>query len=166
LAKFHVENDWALFIHTDEILFDESEVAIIDTSPDTNPSNVIVHKKAVILHCLVSLMSGITLAKEFSLGCNRAGVHIQSDSTHHVTYEGHDLCRGSSGGGVYVFPNTSSLLGLHSELITEAEYDDEADTKVMAFTKKRVTSEDPPYQTFVDDGSNPPAKKQEAKAGF
>jgi hypothetical protein len=158
LAKFHVENDWALFTRSDGILFNKSEVAIIDTSPDTNPSNVIVHKKAVVLHCPVSLMSGITFAKEFSLGCNRAGVHIQSQSTHHVTYEGHDLCRGSSGGGVYVYPN-SSLLGLHSELITETEYDDEADTNVMSYTMKRVTSEDRPYQPFVDDGSNPPAKK-------
>ena len=130
-----------LLIRPDGYFFDESEVAIIDTSPDINPSNVLVYKQSVALYCPVSLKSGITFEKEFSLGCHRVGGHIQSQSTHHVLYEGHELCRGSSGGGVYVFPN-SSVWGLHSKLKAEAKFDDEADTKVMTDTKKRITSDD------------------------
>jgi hypothetical protein len=105
-------------------------------------------------------MSGITKAGEFSVGCQRAAVRIQTDSSHHVKYEGRDLCRGSSGGGVYVKPSTS-VLGIHLEAITEVEFsaDDNDTKKCIADTRKRVTSEDDPYKCFDDDAVIPERKK-------
>jgi hypothetical protein len=156
LFKFNVDNDWALFVRADGALFAESEIATIDNSPLDNPRRVLAHKMAIVLHCPVSLKSGITKAEEFSVGCQTASVHIQVQSTHHVKYEGRDLCRGSSGGGVYVFPSTS-VLGIHSEAINEADYDAEDAVKTIAHSDKRVRSEEEPYKPF--DSSNPPKKK-------
>jgi hypothetical protein len=156
LYKFNVDNDWALFVRVDEKLFAESEVATIDSSPLDYPHRVLAHKMAIVLHCPVSLKSGITKAEEFSVGCQTASVHIQTQSSHHVKYEGRDLCRGSSGGAVYVYPSTF-VLGLHLEAITEADYDAEDTKKVIAATDKRVRSEDEPYLPF--DTSAPPKKK-------
>ena len=90
---------------------------------------------AIVLHCPVSLKSGITKAEEFSVGFQTASVHIQTQSSHHVKYEGRDLCRGSSGGAVYVYPSTF-VLGLHLEAITEADYDAE-DTKKLLLPPTR-----------------------------
>ena len=92
------------------------------------------------MHCPVSLKSSITKADEFTVGCQIAFVHLQAQSTHHVKYEGRDLCRGSSGGGVYVY-NSTSVLGMHIEAINEADYEGEDIKKVIADTDKRVRSE-------------------------
>ena len=135
LYKFNVDNDWALFVRVDEKLFAESEVATIDSSPLDYPHRVLAHKMAIVLHCPVSLKSGITKAEEFSVGFQTASVHIQTQSSHHVKYEGRDLCRGSSGGAVYVYPSTF-VLGLHLEAITEADYDAE-DTKKLLLPPTR-----------------------------
>lgn len=156
LFKFNMDNDWALFVRADDALFEASEIATIDKSLLEFPHRVLAHKKAAVLHCPVSLMSGITKAEEFSVGCQTASGHVQGQSTHHVKYEGRDLCRGSSGGGVYVFPSTS-VLGIHLEAINEADYDAE-DVKVVARSDKRVGSEDDPYKSF--DSSDPPKKKK------
>jgi hypothetical protein len=152
LYKFHVDNDWALFTRSDGLLFQESEIATIDMTPLTNPDRVLVHEETIILHCPVSLMSGITKVGEFTVGCNIAGGRIQTESTHHVKYQGRDLCRGSSGGGVYVKPSTA-VLGLHLEAINETDFDTDVTdtTKCIAGTKKRVTSEDDPYPSFDID---------------
>jgi hypothetical protein len=144
LFKFNVGSDWALFVRTDDGLFAEDEVASIDVSPILHPSRVLCGKKAIVLHCPVSLKSGITRAKEFSTGLQSAYVHVQAQSTHHVKYEGRDLCRGSSGGGVYVHSSTS-VLAMHVEAINEADYDAEDTNTVIANTDKRVCSEDDPY---------------------
>lgn len=150
LYNFHVENDWALFTRSDGLLFQESEIATIDMTPVTEPNKVL--SDAMVLHCPVSLKSGITKCGEFTIGCQRSVVQIQTESTHHVKYQGRDLCRGSSGGGVYVKPSTA-VLGLHLEAITETDFDiDVTDTtKCIAGTKKRVTSEDDPYPSFDSD---------------
>jgi hypothetical protein len=152
LYKFHVDNDWALFTRSDGLLFQKSEIATIDTTPQSSPNSVLVHKEAIILHCPVSLMNGISKAEEYAVGCHVAAAHIQTESTHHVKYQGRDLCRGSSGGGVYVKPSTA-VLGLHTEAITEAEFDmDDNDTNThIAKIDKRVLSEDYPYKHFDDD---------------
>jgi hypothetical protein len=147
LYKFHVDNDWALFTRSDGLLFQESEIATVDMTPRTNPDRVLVHEETINLHCPVSFMSGITKVGEFIMGCNLAGGHIQMESTHHVQYEGRDLFRGSSGGGVYVKPSTA-VLDLHSlEAINETDFDtDDTDTtKCIVGTKKKVITEDDPY---------------------
>lgn len=157
LFKFNVDNDWALFVRVDDQLFAEAEVATIDTSPLSHPDRVLAFKETAVLHCPVSLKSGITKAEEFSVGCQTAFVHLQAQSTHHVKYEGRDLCRGSSGGGVYVY-NSTSVLGMHIEAINEADYDAEDAKKVIADTDKRVRSEGDPYLPI--ETSNTPATKK------
>lgn len=157
LFKFNVDNDWALFVRDDGELFAVDEVASIDMSPISHPSRVLAHKEAIVLHCPVSLKSGITKAEEFSVGCQTASVHVQAQSTHHVKYEGRDLCRGSSGGGVYVHSSTS-VLGMHIEAISEADYDAEDAKQVIIDTDKRVDSEDDPYLPI--ETSNSPATKK------
>jgi len=156
LFKFNVDSDWALFVRADDALFEASEIATIDTSPLDHPHRILPFEKTAVLHCPVSLKSGITRAEEFTVGCQTAFVHLQAQSTHHVKYEGRDLCRGSSGGGVYVFPSTS-VLGIHLEAINEADYDAEDAAKTIAHSDKRVGSEDEPYKRF--DSSDPPKKK-------
>ena len=156
LFKFNVDNDWALFVRAGDALFEESEIATIDTSPLDHPHRVLAFKQTAVLHCPVSLMYGITKAEEFTVGCQTAFVHLQAQSTHHVKYEGRDLCRGSSGGGVYVYPSTS-VLGIHSEAINEADYDAEDAVKTIGHSDKRVGSEEDPYKSF--ESSDPPKKK-------
>jgi hypothetical protein len=156
LFKYHVDNDWALFVRADSALFEESEIAVIDISPFHHPDRVLAFKTTAILHCPVSLQSGITRAAEFTVRYQTAFVHLQAQSTHHVKYEGRDLCRGSSGGGVYIFPSTS-VLGMHSEAINEADYDAEGAVNTIAHLDKRVRREDEPYKPF--NSSDPPKKK-------
>jgi hypothetical protein len=91
-----LENDWALFHRADDASFDNSEIATIDISLLKNPERVLNHMDAVVLHCPVSLQSGIRMAKLNR--CQIASVHIQMKTTHHVKYEGRDFCGGSSGG--------------------------------------------------------------------
>lgn len=154
LFKFNVDNDWALFVRDDNQLFAETEVATIDTSPLSRPDRVITFMKTVILHCPVSLKSGITKAEKFSVGCQIACIYLRIQSTHHVQYEGCQLCRGSSGGGVYIH-NSASVLGMHVGTNNEADYDAEDTEKVIAYTDKRVDSKDDPIET-----SNTPATKK------
>jgi hypothetical protein len=156
LFKFNTDNDWALFVRVDDALFEESEIATIDTSPLDHPHRVLAFKDTAVLHCPVALKLSITRAEEFTVGCQIAFVHIQAQSTHHVKYEGRDLCRGSSGGGVYVFPSTS-VLGIHSEAINEVDYSAEDAAKTTTPSDKRNCSEEEPYKKF--DSSEPPKKK-------
>jgi hypothetical protein len=157
LYKFSVKNDWALFQRADDALFDTLEIATIDVSLLINPQRVFNHMDAIVVHCPVSLQSGIHTAKEFSVGYQIVSVHIQVQSTHHVKYEGRYLCGGSLGGGVYVHPSTS-VLGIHLEAITEVDYEaEDAAPKTIANSDKRVTSEEAPYQTIVSQ--DPPKKK-------
>lgn len=160
LFKFNVDNDWALFVRADGELFAVDEVATIDVSPIPHPSRVLCGKEAIVLHCPVSLKSAITRVEEFSVGCQISYVHVQAQSTHHVKYEGRDLCRGSSGGGVYVHSSTS-VLGMHVEAINEADYDAEGAKKFIADTDKRVRSEDDPYLP-IDTSNTPAAKKMKS----
>ena len=159
LFKFHLGNDWALFVRADDNLFAKNEVATIDTSLQLEHIPVLKHQGITILHCPVSLQSSITMAKEFYIGCNISHVHLQGNSSHHIKYEGHDLCRGSSGAGVYLSDSTS-VVGMHIEAITEAEYENAAEDhpKIIAYTDKRVNSEDSPYQR-IETSDTPPTKK-------
>ncbi len=158
LYKFHVGNDWALFERADEGSFLESDVVAIDTSLLTNPNIQLTHKNARVLHCPVSLMSSIKKVNEFSIGCQISAVSVQGQSSHHIKYEGRDLCKGSSGGAVFVYPS-GALLGMHTEAINEAEFDaeDEAD-KAIAYNDKRVSSEDNAYEAF--DSTPEPIRKK------
>jgi hypothetical protein len=158
---FHEGNDWALFERADEGLFLESEVAVIDTSLLANPIRSLSHSRAQVLHCPVSLMSSIKKANEFNFGCQIAAVSIQGQSSHHVKYEGRDLCKGSSGGAVFVYPS-GALLGMHSEAINEAEFDGEEEAvKSIAHNDKRVSSEDNAYEDFESD---PEPKQKKVKS--
>lgn len=60
LYKFHVDNDWALLTRSDGLLFQESQIAIIDKTPVTEPDKVL--SDAVVLHCcpVSTLKTGIT----------------------------------------------------------------------------------------------------------
>jgi len=163
LAKFHVDNDWALFVRKDDQFFANNEIASIDLSPVLQPLRVLVHKPAVVMHIPVSLRTGITKAEEFSLGCHTASVHIQGQSTHHVQYEGRDFCRGSSGGGIYIQSSTS-VLGMHIEAVNEADFDWEEDKKEIAPTDKRVDSEDSPYQPIETSDSPAPKRPKQCES--
>lgn len=162
LFKFHATNDWALFTRTDTGSFLDSDVAVIDTSLLTDPDKHLTHVNARVLHCPVSLVSSILKVDEFPVGCQISAVHIQAQSSHHVKYEGRDLCRGSSGGAVYVYPS-SAILGMHSEAINEAAFEGEEEEpdKFIADTDKRVHSEDDPYKPFE---SAPEPKQKKVKS--
>lgn len=140
LYKFNVQNDWALFQRADGLVFDDKDVATIETNADS----AVLFQKLAILHCPVSLASSIGKVSEFSVGCNYSGVHIQSFSSHHIKYEGRDLVKGSSGGAVFVKPSLL-LLGMHIETINENEYNESESGLTMTATSKRVDSEDFPY---------------------
>lgn len=71
-------------------------------------------------------------------------------------YEGLGFCRGSSGGGLYLYPSTS-VLGMHIEMINEVDYDAEDAVKSIAPSDKRITSEDSPYKLI--ESSDSPKKK-------
>ena len=88
------------------------------------------------------------------MGCQTTFVHLQAQSNHHVKYEGRELCRGSSGGGIYV-DNSTSVLGMHVEAINEADYDAEEAEKEIAYTDKRDSRPYSPIET-----SNTPATKK------
>jgi hypothetical protein len=160
LYKFNVTNDWALFERNDGRLFAENEIASIEILQ--TDARTLLRKSAEVIHCPVSLLTGISKAYEFSLGSQTSSVTIQTQSTHHVKYEGRDLCRGSSGGGVY-HRGSGSVLGMHIEAITEGSFDadDDGVEKVIARTDKRVSSEDEPYKSF-EPSVEQPIKKQKS----
>jgi hypothetical protein len=148
LYKFHEGNDWALFERADEGSFPQSEVAVIDTSLLSDPNIQLTHKNARVLHCPVSLMSSIKKVEEFHIGCQISAVSILGQSRHRVKYEGRDLCKGSSGGAVFVYPS-GAFVGMHSEAINEAEFDcEEGAEKSIALSDKRVSSEVNPHEEF------------------
>jgi hypothetical protein len=156
LQKFHQENDWALFTRVDSNEFDVSERAVIDESLLTDPRKVLVFSDVIVLHCPVSLVQGVKRAEEFSIGCQMARVTIQTQSTHHLKYNGNQLCRGSSGGGIFVYPS-NLLIGMHSEAILESDYDEDVNAmQNITDSSKRVKSEDNPYEEIVQNG---PQKK-------
>eukprot|EP01040_Poterioochromonas_malhamensis_P017433 gene17433-20031_t len=100
----------------------------------------------------------IARAGEFSVSCQISSVHVQGQSSHHVKYEGRDLCRGSSGGGVYVAGSTS-VLGMHIEAVTEADYDPDDPKQNIVHTDKRVSSEEQSYDPFEESAQTHPKKK-------
>jgi hypothetical protein len=110
LFKFHVGNDWALLVRADEESFAPEEVASIDRSLTSSPFiSELLFLDAVVLHCPVSLKSGIHKAGEYTIHCQTKAVQIQGQSTHHIKYPGSGLCRGSSGGAcIYALPLRSS----------------------------------------------------------
>jgi len=163
LYKYHSENDWALFIRADNSFFSSDEIATIDRSSLINPTRVLNHLQAIVLHCPVSLGFSIARAGEFSMSCQISSVHVQGQSSHHVKYEGRDLCRGSSGGGLYI-TGSKSVLGMHIEAVREADYEDPEQNKRIVHTDKRVRSEDQHYDSFEASDQNPPNKKLKSES--
>ena len=145
LFKFNVGNDWALFYRSDGNLFSENEIASIDRKPMNDPNLMFTHQPAVVCHFPVAHKRSIFRPNEFSISCFNSAVHIQNQSTHHVKYEGHPFCRGSSGGGVYI-GNSTFVFGMHVEAITEGDYDaqDDMAEQNIAKNSKRVDSKDIP----------------------
>lgn len=164
LYKFNPDNDWALFVRDDDKSFEESEIATIDRSPLTALDAPLVFRDAAVLHCPVSLFAGIEKANEFKVGCNLSAVHIQNESSHHIKYEGQNLVRGSSGGGVFIKPN-NSVLGIHMECINEVDFDaDDSVKSITAKTDKRVSSEDNPYAPIDKDSNEQPPKRLKSES--
>jgi hypothetical protein len=148
LYKFHEDNDWALFERADEGSFLLSEVAVIDTSLFSDPNIQLTHKNAQVLHCPVSLMTSIKKVNEVRMGYQISADSILGQSSHHMKYEGRYLCKGSSGGAVFVYPS-GAFLGMHSEAINETEFDGEDGVeKFIALSGKRVSSKDNAYEVF------------------
>jgi hypothetical protein len=159
LFKFHVSNGWALFVRADKKCFAPEEVASIDRSLMNKVAFNLQFSDAVVMHCPMALKIGIRKAGEFTIQCNLKTIKIQGQSTHHIQYPGSNLCRGSSGGGVYLH-NSTSVIGMHIEAINEADFDadEDAEKRIAHTVDKRVSSEDDPYPPTVS-GSSPPAKK-------
>jgi hypothetical protein len=148
LYKFHVENDWALFTRADGNLFGDDEIAQIDTTLLTNPRVNLTHKRAHVLHYPVATLSQIDRAEEYSIECVVSAVHLQTQSTHHVQYEGSNLCRGSSGGGIFLL-GSNRILGMHTQLLTETEFDSTARRKMVILpTDKKVENDQIPYENI------------------
>ena len=159
LYKFHVDNDWALFERSDGNFFEESEIARIDEEPIRTPHISYIRENATVLHCPVALFATIKRAGEYSVGCEVSDVRIQGQSTHHLKYEGRDLTRGSSGGGIFM-ASSNYLLGMHVEAILESEYEvpEVSVAKEITFSDKKSASGEPdPYPKIAD--AEVPAKK-------
>jgi hypothetical protein len=93
---------------------------------------------------------------EYSVSCNKTmNCMIQSQSSHHIYYEGSSLVRGSSGGAVQ-WVDSNKLFAMHCEVINEALFDVEDQNKEIADTPKLVKSEDDPYPQVA----NPPKKQK------
>jgi hypothetical protein len=157
LYKFHPDNDWALFVRADGNEF--TSFAKIDMTPSTLPPRTLpnVSKPMVILHCPVGLLHNFTeRCGEYTVSCNKTmNCVIQSQSSHHIYYEGSNLVRGSSGGAVQ-WVDSNLLFAMHCEVINEAMFDEEYQNKEIAYTSKLVISEDDPYPQVV----NPPKKQK------
>jgi hypothetical protein len=156
LYKFHPDHDWAIFQRTDGV-FDDSEIAIIDKSVDIN-THMVSHP-AIVLHCPVSLIFNMRRLAEYSIGCNISNVLIQSQSTHHLKYNSMDLVQGSSGGGVFL-ARSNLLIGLHTEVMTDAEAFEELEDARSIVTTKRVDSEDASYPPLPVDYQPPKKSKK------
>ncbi len=131
------------------------EVAVL---PPRTPLNV--RRPITLLHCPVSLLRNFEdRVGEYTLNCYvREDVRIQSQSSHHLYYDGTGLVRGSSGGAIHWLTN-KKLVAMHCEILNEAVFDeDEEVPKEIAQTKKRVGSEDDPFPAANVAG--PPKKKQ------
>jgi hypothetical protein len=152
LYKFHPDHDWALFERTDGKEF--SNYARIDTTPSSLPANVLpnLSRPMVLLHCPVkSLLKNYpTRVGEYATGCNRKNCVIQSQSAHHIYYDGGNLVGGSSGGAVQ-WADTNELFAMHCGYSTEVEMDEEEITGVMTSTSKLVKSEDQTYEEVTTD---------------
>jgi hypothetical protein len=162
LYKFHAENDWALFQRSDDKCFEKSEIALIDKELETKPTLSYLRCNATVLHCPVALFASIQKVGEFSIGCDQSDIRIQGQSTHHVKYEGRDLVRGSSGGGIFMAPS-GNLLAMHVEAIVEADYEASEESgamQIMPTDKKSASGEPHPYSHFqVHEAGSPAAKK-------
>lgn len=150
LYKFHVKNDWALFLRHDELEF--GYFPQIETLTAT-----VTHAPANLLHCPVSLLHQMQYSQEFSLSCNISAVTIQNQSTHHLKYSGESPCRGSSGGALHL-GNSNKVVGMHLEAVREVDYEEVDNPKTILDSNKRTSSEDFPYIPF--SSSAPPSKKQ------
>jgi hypothetical protein len=160
LYKFHVDNDWALFERSDGNLFDESEIAHIDENLITEPTISYLRGSATVLHCPVALFATFKKAGEHSIGCEQHNIRIQGQSAHHLKYEGRDLTRGSSGGGIFMTPS-NRLLGMHMEALLETEFevpDVLTATQIAHTNKKSNSGEVDPYPK-IEDSATPPSKK-------
>jgi hypothetical protein len=161
LYKFHPDNDWALFVRDDGLEF--SYFATIDTSPSMIPPNSLpnVRKPAVVLHCPVSLLNNFTdHVGEYMVNCNsKEDFRIQTVSSHHIYYDGGNLVRGSSGGGVH-WIDSNLLFAMHTEVVNEAMFDEEEHKRDIAISPKQVTSEDYPYPEVALSASNQATKRQ------
>ena len=112
---------------------------------------------------LLCLRPTIKKAGEYSVGCNQADVRIQGQSTHHLKYEGRDLTRGSSGGGIFM-ASSNYLLGMHVEALLETEFEvpeTSLAVQIAHTDKKSASGEAEPYPEFED---TPPAKKAKCES--
>lgn len=155
MVKFCTENDWVLFERADGNQF--ANFATIDRSPATiSPDNNLLdltNRYVHVLHCPVSLLNNFNeRVGEYAVSCNqKLGCMIQSQSSHHIGYEGFGLVRGSSGGAVQLV-ESNELFAMHCELINDADFDEDVDERRFAHTSKETSEDDPPVAA-------PPAKK-------
>jgi len=157
LYKFHSDNDWALFVRDDGHEFTSFAV-----TPSTIPPNALpnVRKPAIVLHCPVSLLNNFPeRVGEYMVNCNsKEDFRIQSVSSHHIYHDGSNLVRGSSGGGVH-WVESNLLFAMHTEVVNEAQFDEEEEKSEIAPTSKQVTSEDYPYPEIAPTTPTQPTKK-------
>jgi hypothetical protein len=159
LYKYNDQNDWAVFSRSDGGRFPLSEIAAIDKTALADPSEDLLYSDAIVAHCPVALGEGIMQATEFSVGCQVSAVHIQSQSSHHIKYEGRDVVRGSSGGAVFVYPS-AGVIGMHTEAIHEVEWSAMAGPEeAIEHGGKRSSSDNPPYEP-IQTVPEPAVKKR------
>jgi hypothetical protein len=152
LYKFHVENDWALFLRDDGLEFGYfPQIEILTTTATHAPAN--------LLHCPVSLLHQMQYSQEFSLSCNISAVTIQNQSSHQLKYSGGSPCRESSGRALHLC-NSNEVVGMHLEAVHEVDYEEAANPRTIPPSNKRTLSEDFPYTPFSLPSSAPPSKKQ------
>ena len=159
LFKYHVENDWALLIRTDDDGAYFEHFAAIDMTPSTlGESQLPLINTVDVLHCPVKLLVGNfeTHAEEYTLRCSRrVNSVVQSQSSHHLYYDSSGITSGSSGGAVHV-SGSALLFAMHCERIGEVPLEVEQSKKIEDPEGKRVDSEEYPYEEVADQ---PVAKK-------
>lgn len=163
LYKFHIVNDWALFVRVEGSF--SNFACIDDRLGDHNNSssngNNLEDCDMVLLHCPVALLaSTVGSGKEFSLCCVTKYGTVQSQTKHHLFYDGSNCMQGSSGGALHV-RGCARVIGWHCEAMSGEDFQSPYCKPIDSFerSEKRNSSEESVERVERQVPSKPLSKK-------
>lgn len=122
LVAYNISNDWALFLRTDGEQF--KVWAEVDTrlGADKSAQASVLYRHITVYHCPVALLDqAAESGTEYTLSCQIHQSLVQSQTAHHLRYNGGGTSRGSSGGAVHMH-GCKRILGWHCEALTENSF--------------------------------------------